>query len=115
MDQHLSFERLIQYDPGQPGITLDISFRLSAAIVNFPAKVDTGASYCIFERRHGEALGLSVQSGLPQPISTVTGRLLTYGHEVTLSAAGYDFDSIIYFYAPLRLRLKRSQSFVSLW
>ena len=99
MDQHLSFERLIQYDPGQPGITLDISLRLSASIVNFPAKVDTGGSYCIFERRHGEALGLSVESGLPQPISTVTGRFLTYGHEVTLSAAGYDFDSIVYFYA----------------
>ena len=47
--------------------------RLSATIVNFPAKVDTGASYCIFERRHG--------------------------HEVTLRAAGYDFDSIVYFYA----------------
>jgi hypothetical protein len=80
MDQHLSFERLIQYDPGQPGITLDISLRLSAAIVNFPAKVDTGASYCIFERRHGEALGLSVESGLPQAISIVTGCFLTYGH-----------------------------------
>jgi hypothetical protein len=102
MDQHLSFERLIQYDPGQPGITLDISLRLSAAIVHFPAKVDTGASYCIFERRHGEALGLSVESGLPQPISTVTGRFLTCGHEVTLSAAGYDFDSIVYFYCLYR-------------
>jgi hypothetical protein len=42
MDQHLSFERLNQYDPGQPGITLDISLRLSATIVNFPANVDTG-------------------------------------------------------------------------
>jgi hypothetical protein len=51
MDQHLSFERLIQYDPGQPGITLDISLRLSASIVNFPAKVDTGASYCISVNR----------------------------------------------------------------
>jgi len=29
----------------------------------------------------------------------VTGRFLTYGHEVTLNAAGYDFDSIVYFYA----------------
>jgi hypothetical protein len=62
-------------------------------------KLIRGASYCIFERRHGEALGLSVESRLPQPISTVTGRFLTYGPEVTLSAAGYDFDSIVYFYA----------------
>jgi len=58
MEQHLTFERLIQYDPSQAGITLEISLNLSAASVKFPAKVDTGASYCIFERRHGEALGL---------------------------------------------------------
>jgi hypothetical protein len=89
MEQHLIFERLIQYDPGQPGITLDVSLSLSAASVNFPTKVDTGVSYCIFERRHGKALGLSIESGLPQPISTVTGRFLTYGHEVTLSLHGF--------------------------
>ena len=99
MEHHLTFEREIQYDPGQPGITLDVSLSLSAASVNFPAKVDTGASYCIFERRHGEALGLNIESGLPQPISAVTGRFLTYGHEITLIAAGYDFDSIVYFAA----------------
>jgi hypothetical protein len=97
VEQHLTFERLIQYDPGQPGITLEVSLSLSEASVNVPAKVDTGASYCIFERRHGEALGISIESGLPQPISTVRGRFLTYGHEVTLSASRYDFDSIVYF------------------
>src|SRR5262249_6186868 len=99
MEQHLTFERLIQYDPGQSGITLDVSLSLSAADVNFPAKVDIGASFCIFERRHGETLGLSIESGLPQPISTAKGRFLTYGHEVTLGAAGYDFDSIVFFAA----------------
>lgn len=35
MKQHLTFERLIQYDPGQPGITLDVSLSLSAASANF--------------------------------------------------------------------------------
>src|SRR5215510_2599330 len=99
MGQHLTFERLIQYDPGKPGITLDVSLSLSAASVNFPAKVDTGASYCIFERRHGEALGLNIESGLEQPISTATGRFLTYGHEVALAVAGFEFDSIAYFAA----------------
>ncbi len=99
MEQSLTFEQLVQYDPGQPGITLDVSLSLSAVSVNIPAKVDTGASYCIFERRHGEALGLSIESGLPQPIGTATGSFLTYGHEVTLGAAGYDFDSVVYFAA----------------
>jgi hypothetical protein len=35
----------------------------------------------------------------PTFVSTATGRFLTYGHEVALSAAGFDFDSIVYFAA----------------
>jgi len=62
MEEHLTFERLIQYDPGQPGITLDVSLSLSAASVNFPAKVDTGASYCVFERRRARRWGLASQA-----------------------------------------------------
>jgi hypothetical protein len=49
---------------------------LSAVSVNLPAKVDTGASHCIFERRHGEALGLSIEISLPQLIGATTGRFL---------------------------------------
>ena len=98
-EQHLIFDRLIHYDSGQDGVTVEVSLSLSAVSVSFPAKVDTGASYCIFERRHGEALGLSIESGLPQPISTATGRFLTYGHQVTLGTVGYEFDSIVYFAA----------------
>jgi hypothetical protein len=65
--------------------------------VTFAAKVDTGSTYCIMERRHGEDLGLSLESGPLQPISTATGRFITYGHQVTLSVADYEFDSMIYF------------------
>ncbi|MEW6213494.1 MAG: hypothetical protein AB1631_34685, partial [Acidobacteriota bacterium] len=67
--------------------------------VSFTAKIDSGASYCIFERRHGKALGLNIESGLLQPISTATDRFITYGHEITLSVAGFEFDSIVYFAA----------------
>lgn len=42
-------------------------------------------------------LGFSIESGLLQPISTVTGRFITYGHQITLSVAGFEFDSMIYF------------------
>lgn len=99
MDHSLNFEQLLEYDPGQAGITIEVCLNLFERNVGFAAKIDTGATYCIFERKHGEALGLNVESGLPQFISTVTGRFLTYGHEVTLSVAGYDFDSLVYFAA----------------
>lgn len=99
MAHQLSFERLIQYDPGQAGITVDVALKLFDKSITFPAKVDTGASYCIFERQHGEALSLHIESGLEQPISTATGRFITYGHEVTLVVAGFEFDAIVYFAA----------------
>jgi hypothetical protein len=97
MAYQLSFERLMQYDPGLSGITIDVTLKLFENNVSLTAKVDTGASYCIFERSHGEALGLSVESGLLQPISTATGRFITYGHEVTLSVAGFEINSMVYF------------------
>jgi hypothetical protein len=99
MTHQLSFEQLIQYDPGQAGITVDVALKLFDKRITFSAKVDTGASYCIFERKHGEALGLNIESGLEQPISTATGRFNTFGHEVALIVAGFEFDAIVYFAA----------------
>lgn len=97
MAHQLSFEHLIRYDPGEAGVTIDVALRLFDRSVSVAAKVDTGSSYCIFERKHGEALGLLIESGLLQPISTVTGRFITYGHQITLCVADFAFDSMIYF------------------
>lgn len=99
MAHQLSFEHLIRYDPGEAGVTVDVTLRLFERSVSLAAKVDTGSSYCIFERKHGEALGLVIEDGLLQPISTVAGRFITYGHEITLCIAGFEFDSMIYFAA----------------
>jgi hypothetical protein len=88
MGHQLSFERLIQYDAGQSGITVETTLKLREKSVELSAKVDTGASYCIFERKYGVSLGLDIESGLEQPIGTATGRFLTYGHEVTLIVGG---------------------------
>ena len=99
MAHQLSFEHLIRYDPGEAGVTVEVALRLLERSISFDAKVDTGSSYCIFERKHGEALGLDIEDGLLQPISTVAGRFITYGHEVTLCVADFEFDSMIYFAA----------------
>ena len=99
MAHQLNFERLIHYDAGDLGVTVDVALKLFQRTVSFPAKVDTGSSHCIIERKHGEALGLPIESGLLQPISTVTGRFITYGHQITLCVADFEFDSMIYFAA----------------
>lgn len=43
------------------------------------AKVDTGSTDCIFARKHGEQLGLSIEEGERVQIGTATGSFSTYG------------------------------------
>jgi hypothetical protein len=93
----LSFGASYNYDTRQTGITVPISLSCGGARVELHAKVDTGASACIFARGHGELLGLTIENGAPEYFSTATGRFRAYGHSVTLSVLGYDFDCGVYF------------------
>lgn len=62
------------------------------------AKLDTGASCCIFRRDYGEALGLNIESGVLQPIALADGHVFeTYGHDVTISALGFELEVMAYF------------------
>ena len=56
MAHQLEFEKLLTYDVGEPGITLQATLKLKEQTLDLQAKVDTGASCCLFERRVGEAL-----------------------------------------------------------
>lgn len=93
----LDFERLVPYDPNVAGITIPTVLGFSDNQVSIEAKVDTGASVCVFERVHAESLGLEVESGLPLQIATATGTFLAFGFRVTLAAAEMEVDSLVYF------------------
>ena len=97
MAHQLEFERVVNYDPGQPGITLHAQLKLKGQSIDVEVKIDTGASCCIFERRLGEALGFSIETGLRQVFGTATGTFVAYGHEVTLSVADFEFNTIAFF------------------
>jgi hypothetical protein len=97
MAHQLSFEQLSTYEPGEPGIAIDIELKLGDVIVPCQAHIDTGASYCVFARSIGEHLGLDIETGVVQFIGTAIGAFKTFGHGVTLLALGYEFDVIAYF------------------
>lgn len=61
------------------------------------AKLDTGASFCIFERVYGEELGLNIEGGEEIRISTATEPFRAYGHEVTITSFDWTFGSVVYF------------------
>ena len=88
---------LHEYDAGAAGITVPIRLSIGALYQEVTAKLDTGSSFCIFQRGVGEALGLTIEAGRPQLIGTATGSFLTYGHEVTLLVLGFEFYITAYF------------------
>ena len=57
MSLQLTFEKLVSYDINKTGITVEVELRLSETANVFEAKIDTGSTYCVFERIYGEKLG----------------------------------------------------------
>jgi len=68
------------------------------------AFVDTGASYCLFQRSHGEGLGLEIESGEPSVFATATGRVEAFGHLVHIAVFDMRFESMVYFFADARIK-----------
>jgi len=93
----LSFTELVNYDAGQPSITVPITLSVGQARVDCEAKVDTGSSNCIFARNLGEELGLDIETGLRLLVGTVTGTFVAYLHEVNLSLASFEFSGLVGF------------------
>lgn len=97
MIHRLAFSELVEYDAGQEGITAPVVLRIGATESRLAAKLDTGASHCIFQRSYAEELGLDIEHGHPLRFGTATGSFLTYGHTVTLIIRGFAFDVMAYF------------------
>ena len=97
MSYTLSFIALQDYDTRDVGISIPVILRFGSDTVGLIAKLDTGSSLCIFERLYAEKLGLDIESGSYQRISTVTGSFIAYGHEVTLSVLGIETRAVVYF------------------
>ena len=93
----LDFEKLIAYDSGKVGITVDVTISLSNLSENFQAKIDTGAEGCVFARSLVEKLGIEIETGELQRFSTVRSSFLTFGHTITLTVADMSFDSYVFF------------------
>ena len=47
----VSFDEIYFYDTLKVGITVSIILYLGEEAIDFEAKVDTGSSFCVFERK----------------------------------------------------------------
>lgn len=97
MTYRLAFSVRHEYDAGDRSITIPVILFAGKEPVQAEAKLDTGADHCIFQREIGEELGLLIEAGEPKEFAGVHGKANAYGHSVTLSMFGYEFDSVVYF------------------
>ncbi len=93
----IEFETIHNYDTLQIGITLLVILEYNSLTIDFEAKLDTGSSHCIFERRFGENLGLEIENGTLEKFGTVTNGFIAYGHELTLSVLNTETYTTVYF------------------
>lgn len=96
-EYRLDFEKLLNYNADESGITVNTTLKLSDKSVSFPAKIDTGSSFCIFERKYGEELGFEIEKRLFQRVGTATGVFVVFGFRVVLQIEDFEFDSLVYF------------------
>jgi hypothetical protein len=103
VDYTLRFSERHTYDSRLEGITIPVVLRSGGMRVELLAKIDTGASDCLFQHGYGEALGLRVEEGVCRKYSTVNGSFEAYGHEITIQVLGTETMATVYFYASPRV------------
>lgn len=99
ISESIEFTSIYRYNTLETGITLPTILKFGSLFVKVDGKVDTGATFCVFERIHGENLGLEIESGDILQMSTVTGTFDTFGHRINLSVLGIETEATVYFAA----------------
>lgn len=94
----LNFNVRYGYTLSRSGI--EVPVRLSVDVdhsVEFLAKVDSGADFCIFQREYADLLELPMEQGVRRTFATATGTFDTRGHTVRISCLGYEVESQVFF------------------
>jgi len=97
LEHSLEFDELYFYNTLKTGIALPVLLKLGSLETSVEAKLDTGASHCIFQRIHGEYLGLEIEKGELLSFETVTGDFRAFGHEISVKVLETEFFSTVYF------------------
>lgn len=97
MSESLEFDQLYKYNTVKSGITVPVKLSFGEDQVAFTAKIDTGSSHCIFERKYGQQLELEIENGIELNFNTAAGDFRAFGHELTLTVLGIENVSTVYF------------------
>ena len=93
----LDFAEEFLYKDDDEGIPLPVRLSYPGTVIDVLAKVDTGATVCLFSYEDGVDLGIPIEQGIPLRLGGLTGSLEAFGHEVTLQTGDIAFQSLVYF------------------
>ena len=96
MTFQISFGHCHSYD-AREGLAIRAVLIASGRDVSCIAYIDTGASVCLFQRELADTLELDLETGHRINLSTLTGSLPAYGHEVTLQTLDVALHTTVYF------------------
>jgi hypothetical protein len=97
MSFQIEFQNKEIYPSVKTGITINAILRYGNREQVCPAKVDTGAEFCLFNRTLADSLAIDVESGYQEKFSTLGGGIVAYAHEIELETLGLRFQSYVYF------------------
>ncbi len=97
MTEIVEFDIVHFYDLREIGIPLKVKLEYGGLTEELTAKIDTGSTFCVFRRLHGEFLGIEIENGIPTELGTATGSFRAFGHELTLTVLGIETVSTVYF------------------
>lgn len=73
MAEVLEFDSVHEYSLFKVGISVDATLENGNYSVDIDAKIDTGSTYCVFERHYGERLDLNIESGMHYHLIEICG------------------------------------------
>jgi len=93
----LTFAQIHNYPDEGDGILIPVLLTAGDRRAKFVARVDTGAAFCIFNRAHGEALGLDIEAVPRHEFRTAAGNFFAYPHNVSIKCLDFEVESVVYF------------------
>ena len=97
MITQLNFAEELRYPDDASGITIPVLLTYRGKSLRVAAKVDTGAQVCLFVQEVGLRLGLPVEQGTPIILSSISGSVDAFGHDVVLQTGALAFEGLVYF------------------
>jgi hypothetical protein len=95
----IAFTTVHAYGSEREGISVPVELKVGDNSVRLAARIDTGATFCIFRKELADVLGLDPATATVKRFRTANSSFEASGHEVEITVLGVTTFSTVYFFA----------------